>query len=137
MTDAESNTPSKEHDPSIALEPDFDDYGLHEEENATTVIRIDHDGNMFERIGTIEPVSTGIVLKEHTRLTDDVADDITETYTPVQFISTRTDEFEGRVEEAIFDFVYAGTVSKQLAEQLSAELAESISNQYSDFSPNH
>ncbi len=128
MTDDNSNTPAGEHEPSINTQPNYDDYGLHEQESATAVIRIDHDTSLFERIGKIESVSSGVVLKEHTRLTDDIADDITEAYTPIQFISARTDGFESRVEEAIFEFVYDGKVSEELAERLAETLAETFSD---------
>ena len=134
MTDDSSNTPAGEHDPSIEMKIDYDDYGLHEQEDATTVIRIDHDTHIFERVGKIESVSSGVVLKEHTRLTDDIADDITEAYTPIQFISARTDGFESRVEEAIFEFVYDGKVSEELAERLAETLAETFSNLFDGLS---
>jgi hypothetical protein len=128
MTDQNSTTPAGEHDPSIEFQPDYDDYGLHEQESATTIIRISHETSLFERVGKIESVSSGVVLKEHTRLTDHIADDITEAYTPIQFISARTDGFESRVEEAIFEFVYDGKVSEELAERLAETLAETFSN---------
>jgi len=73
-------------------------------------------------------------LKEHTRLADNIADDITEAYTPIQFISARTDGFESRVEEAIFEFVYDGEVSEELAEQLGETLAETFSNLFDGLS---
>jgi hypothetical protein len=82
-------------------------------------------------------VPSGVVLKEHTRLTDHIADDITEAYTPIQFISARTKEFESRVQDGIFDFVYAGKAPEGLAEELSAELAEAMSGEYSDGSLHH
>ncbi|CCQ35488.1 uncharacterized protein Nmlp_1279 [Natronomonas moolapensis 8.8.11] len=128
MTDDNSNTPAGEHEPSIEMKIDYDDYGLHEQESATTIIRISHETSLFERVGKIESVSSGIVLKEHTRLTDNVADDITEAYTPIQFISARTDGFESRVEEAIFEFVYDEKVSEELAERLAETLAETFSD---------
>lgn len=134
MTDTD-HTPSEEHDRSIDIQPDYDDYGLHQQENATRIIQIDHDTHIFERVGIITSTSTGVVLKDHTRLADDESGDVAEMYEPIQFVSARTDGFEERLQDAIFDFVYAGSVSQQLAEQLSAELAESISNQYSDSSP--
>jgi hypothetical protein len=130
MTDDNSNTPAGEHDPSINTQPNYDDYGLHQQEDATTVIRIDHDTHIFERVGKIESVSSGVVLKNHTRLVDNIADDITEAYTPIQFISARTDEFESRVEEAIFEFVYDGKVSEELAERLAETLGEEYSSQF-------
>jgi hypothetical protein len=134
MTDDNSNTPAGEHEPSIEMKIDYDDYGLHEQESATTIIRISHETSLFERVGKIESVSSGVVLKEHTRLTDDIADDITEAYTPIQFISARTDGFEGRVEEAIFEFVYDGKVSEELAERLAETLAETFSNLFDGLS---
>lgn len=134
MTDDNSNTPAGEHEPSIEMKIDYDDYGLHEQESATTIIRISHETSLFERVGKIESVSSGVVLKEHTRLTDDIADDITEAYTPIQFISARTDGFESRVEEAIFEFVYDGKVSEELAERLAETLAETFSNLFDGLS---
>ena len=101
MTDDSPNTPAGEHDPSINTQPNYDDYGLHQQEDATTVIRIDHDTHIFERVGKIESVSSGVVLKEHTRLTDEIADDITEAYEHIKFISARTDEFETRLQDTI------------------------------------
>ncbi len=134
MTEERSNTPTGEHDPSIEMKIDYDDYGLHEQEDATTIIRISHETSLFERVGKIESVSSGVVLKEHTRLTDHIADDITEAYTPIQFISARTDGFESRVEEAIFEFVYDGKVSEELAERLAETLAETFSNLFDGLS---
>jgi len=134
MTDDNSNTPAGEHEPSIEMKIDYDDYGLHEQESATTIIRISHETSLFERVGKIESVSSGVVLKEHTRLTDDIADDITEAYTPLQFISARTDGFESRVEDAIFEFVYDGKVSEELAERLAETLAETFSNLFDGLS---
>jgi hypothetical protein len=135
MTDSNSNTPAGEHDPCIEIQIDYDDYGLHEQESATTIIRIDHDTSVFERIGKIESEPTGVVLKEHTRLTDDVANDMTEAYTPIQFISAHTDEFETRLRKAIFDFAYAGKVPEELGEQLAETLTEDFSQHYNEFSP--
>jgi hypothetical protein len=43
------------------IEIDYDDYGLHEQDSATTIIRIDHDTSLFEQIGKIESVSSGVV----------------------------------------------------------------------------
>jgi hypothetical protein len=60
----------------------YDDYGLFQQESATMIIRIEHDTSLFERVRKVESISTGVILREHTRLTDDVADDITEAYTP-------------------------------------------------------
>jgi hypothetical protein len=134
MTDDNPTTPDREHDPSINTQPNYDDYGLHQQEDATTVIRIDHDTHIFERVGRVESVSSGVVLKEHTRLADNIADDITEAYTPIQFISARTDGFESRVEEAIFEFVYDGKVSEELAERLAETLAETFSNLFDGLS---
>lgn len=134
MTDDNSNTPAGEHEPSIEMKIDYDDYGLHEQESATTIIRISHETSLFERVGKIESVSSGVVLKEHTRLTDDITDDITEAYTSIRFISARTDGFESRVEEAIFDFVYDGKVSEELAERLAETLVETFSNLFDGLS---
>jgi len=136
MTDNEPNPPVKEYDQSIDLQPDYDDYGLREQENATIIIRIDHDSNAFEHIGMVESQPTGVVLKEHSRLTDDVADDTTEAYQPIQFISARSDEFGLRLQDAIFEFVHDGKLSQETAEELADKLTESISNQYSDGSLN-
>lgn len=133
MTDRNSNTPAGEHDPCIEIEIDYDDYGLHRQESATTIIRIDHDSSVFERIGKIESVSSGVVLKQHIRLTDDIADDITEAYEPIKFISARTDEFDTRLQDTIFDFVYAGKAPEELAEELAGKLAEDFSDQFSNF----
>lgn len=127
MTYENSDTPAVEHDPCIETEIDYDDYGLHEQESATTIIRIDHDTSLFERIGKIESVPSGVVLKQHIRLTDDIADDITEAYEPTEFVSARSDEFENRLQETIFDFVYVGKVSEELAEELSGDLADNFS----------
>ena len=88
----------------IEIKIDYDDYGLHKQESATTIIRIDHDSSVFERIGKIESVSPGIVLKQHIRLIDDIADDITEAYEHIKFISARTDEFETRLQDTLFPF---------------------------------
>jgi hypothetical protein len=134
MIDDNSNTPAGEHEPSIEMKIDYNDYGLHEQESATTIIRISHETSLFERVGKIESVSSGVVLKEHTRLTDSIADDITEAYTPMQFILARTDGFESRVEEAVFEFVYAGKVSEELAERLGETLAETFSNLFDGLS---
>lgn len=71
------------------------------------------------------------MLKEHTRLQDEVVGDTAEVYQPIQFISP-TDEFEERLRDAILDPVYDRHVSKEVAERLSAELAEAMSNQYND-----
>ena len=59
MTDTESNTPSEGHDQSIALKPDFDNYGLQQKGSSTVIIRIDHDSHIFERVGKVERRSTG------------------------------------------------------------------------------
>lgn len=85
----------------IEIKIDYHDYGLHKQESATTIIRIDHDSSVFERIEKIESVSPGIVLKQHIRLIDDIADDITEAYEHIKFISARTDEFETRLQDTI------------------------------------
>jgi hypothetical protein len=127
MTDADSNTPFEEHDQSIALEPDFDEYGLHEQDGSTVIIRIDHDTHIFERVGMIERRLDGVVLKQHTRLTDEISGDTAEVYQPIHFVSDRTGEFETQLWKAIFDLVYVGKVSKGCAEELSTELVESIS----------
>jgi hypothetical protein len=63
MTDADQNTPSGEHDPSIEFQPEYDDYGLHEQESVTMIIRISHETSLFERVGKIESVSSGVVLE--------------------------------------------------------------------------
>lgn len=136
MTDAHENTPAGEHG-RIDFKPDYDDYGLHQQEDATTIIRIDHDTSLFERIGKIESVSSGIVVKEHTRLTDNESDDITEAFTPIQFVSIRSDEFEPRLRDVIFDLIYDEKVPQEVAKELSVKLAEAISNQYNNGSPYH
>ena len=127
MTDAESNTPSEEHDPSIALEPDFDNYGLQQQGSSTVIIRIDHDSHIFERVGKVERRSTGVILKQHTRLVDEISGDTAEVYQPMHFVSDRTDEFENQLWKAIFDLVYDGKVGKKCAEELSTEFVGSIS----------
>ena len=128
MTDADQNTLSEEHDPSIALEPDFDEYGLHDKDNTSTVIiRIDHDTHIFERVGLIDSRPSGVVLKEHTKLADEGGSHTVEVYQPVRFVSDRTDEFETQARDAIFDLVYDGKVAKGCAEELSTELVGSIS----------
>lgn len=134
MTDAESSTPFEEHDFSIDPDTDYDVYGLHEKDEATNIIRIDHDTHVFERVGMVECHSTGVVLKEHTKLTDEVSEDAIEVYQPIQFVSSRADNFETRLQDAIFDFIYDGKVSQETAEELSNKLTESMSNQYSDAS---
>lgn len=126
------HTPSEEHDHSITLESDFDDYGLHQQEDATTVIRIDHDTHIFERVGKMECRSTGVVLKKHIRLQDKVVGDIAEAFEPIQFASASSEDFEERLQDAVFDLVYDGKVLEEVARGLSAELVESMSGQYSD-----
>ena len=128
------STPPEGHDPSIEIQPDYDDYGLYQQESETTVIRIDHDTSVFERIVLVESKSTGVVLKEQTRLRDDVVDDAVEAYTPIQFISARADGFSSRLQTALFDLVYAEKVSEEVAEQLSENLAENFSQQFTNFS---
>ena len=126
MTDAESNTPSEEHDPSIALEPDFDEYGLHDTDSSTVIIRIDHDSHIFERVGKVERRSTGVILKQHTRLADEISGDTAEVYQPMHFVSDRTDEFENQLWKAIFELIYEGKVAEEVAEELCTDLAENI-----------
>jgi hypothetical protein len=134
MTDGNSNTPAWEHDPSTEFQPDYDDYGLYEQDTATGIIRIDTESSVFERIGKIESASTGVILKRHTKLADDVAQDSMEVYEPIQFVSARSDEFETRLQNTIFDFVHAGKVSEELAEQLSADFAETLSDNLNETS---
>jgi len=132
MTDAHENTPSKENDHSTTLEPDFDDYGLNQQEDGTRIIRIDHERHFFRRVGTVECHPTGVVLREHTRLTDGGTGDTAEVYQATQFVSARSAEFERRLRDAVFDLVYGGKVPQEKADGLSAELAEAMANQYND-----
>ena len=126
MTDAESNTPSEEHDPSIALEPDFDEYGLHDTDSSTVIIRIDHNKHFFERVALIDPRPSGVVLKEHTRLADESGNHTAEVYQPIRYIPFKMDEFGSLLREAVFDTIYEGKVDEGVAKELSAELAEDI-----------
>jgi hypothetical protein len=127
MTDAESSTPSEGHDPSIALEPDFDEYGLHDKDNTSTVIiRIDHDTHTFQRVGLVERRSAGVILKQHTRLSDEISGDTAEVYQPIQYVHAQTDEYEDYLQEAIFELIYDGKVAEEVAEGLSTDLAENI-----------
>ena len=137
MTDAHENTPSKENDHSTTIEPDFDEYGLNQQEDGTRIIRIDHERHFFRRVGTIECRSTGVVLEEHRRLQDERTGDTAEVYQATQFVSARSDEFGRRLRDAVFDLVYDGKVPHRKAEGLSADLAEAISNQYSNRSSHH
>ena len=113
MTDAHENTPSKENDHSTTLEPDFDGYGLNQQEDGTRIIRIDHERHFFRRIGTIECRSIGVVLKEHRRLQDEGTGDIAEVYQAIQFVSARSAEFGRRLRDAVFDLVYDGKSSSR------------------------
>ena len=108
MTDTHENTPSEENDHSTTLEPDFDDYGLNQQDDSTRIIRIDHERYFFWRVGTIECHSTGVVLRERTRLTDEGTGDTAEVYRTTQFVSARSAEFERRPRDAVFDLVYDG-----------------------------
>ncbi|ERG98797.1 MAG: hypothetical protein J07HQX50_02844 [Haloquadratum sp. J07HQX50] len=63
MTDAHDDTPSRGHNPSINFQPGYDD-GLHEQKAATTILRIDHDTSLFERIGKVESKSMGVILNK-------------------------------------------------------------------------
>ena len=127
MTDPDSNTPSEEHDSSIALEPDFDEYGLHDKDSSTVIIRIDHETHIFERVGMIERRLNGVLLKQHTRLVDEISGDKIEVYQPIRFVSDRTDEFENQLWRALFDLVYDGKILKGLAEEICTELVGSLS----------
>ena len=75
----------------------------------------------------VERRSTGGILKQHTRLADEVSGDIAEVYQPMHFVSDRTDEFETQLWKAIFELIYEGKVAEEVAEELCTELAESIS----------
>lgn len=83
-------------------------------------------------MGKVECRSTGVVLKEHTRLTDESTGDIAEVYQPIQFVSASSDGFEERLQDAVFDLIYDGKVSEKMAEGLSVELSEIMLHQYSD-----
>lgn len=127
MTDADSNTPFEEHDYSIDFDTNYDGYGLHERDGSTVVIRIDNDTHVFERVGMIERRSSGVVLKEHAKLTDEVSGDAIETYQPIRFVSNRTAEFETQLQDAILSLIYDGEVAEGVAKELCAELAENLS----------
>ena len=68
----------------------------------------------------------GVILKQHTRVADEVSGNTAEVYQPIHFVSDRTDKFETQPRKTLFDLVYDDKVSKECAEDLSTKLVKSI-----------
>jgi hypothetical protein len=132
MTNDNSDTPFEENDPSFTMEINYDNYGLHQQENSITVIKIDEDIGVFERVGLIELRLTGVELKEHLRLTDNLSDDTVETYQPIAYLSIYTDGFRTRLQDAIFELVYDGEIPEESAKALGRDLAHDVSMQLTE-----
>ena len=127
MTDAHESTPSEEHDPSIEINPDYDEYGLQSIDDGTAILRLDRDKHLFERIGLIKHKQAGIVLKQYIETT---GIDGESSFSTVESISAGRDEFESRLRDGVIELIYEGRVDEGQAKSLADHLAESISEQY-------
>ena len=125
MTDADKNTPSKEHG-RIAFQPDYDKYGVATPDNGTVVLRIDSDKHLFERVASIHHRQSKVVLKEYVDC-EDLDDE--GSFETVESISVGRDGSESRLRDAIVDLIHGGKVSKQQAEALADDLAGSFIEQ--------
>jgi hypothetical protein len=137
MSDNEPPTASEEPDFGSSLEPDFDKYGTRKGDSSIGVLRIDEAKSMFERVGTVDPRPTGVVLKETTELSDKTPENTAEasfkdSHTveidrPIRFVSNEVDGFETRARNAIFDLIYDEKLPKEAAANLAAELTDDVS----------
>lgn len=129
MTNDNSDTPSEENDLSYTMEISYDSYGIHQQENSITIVKIDKNIGVFEKVGLLELRLAGVVLKEHLRLTDNLSGEGTECYDPKSYLSSYTDGFRTRLEDAIFELVYAGEIPEESAKSFSKSLADDVSTE--------
>lgn len=122
MTDAHKNTPSEEHG-RIDLQPEYDRYGIYLRDESTVILRIDSDKHLFERVGLVSRRQTEVVLKQYVDGEDLGDEGSLET---VESISVERDEFESRLRDGIVELIYDGEVSRDQAEGLADDLAESL-----------
>jgi hypothetical protein len=125
MTDAHEDTPTEEHE-RIAFQPDYDKYGVATSEDGTVILRIDSDKYLFERVGLVSRRQTEVALKRHVD-GENLRD--AGSFETVKSISAGREMFESRLRDVIVDLIYDGEVSRDQAETLAGDLAESISEQ--------
>jgi hypothetical protein len=125
MTDADKNTPSKEHG-RIAFQPNYDKYGVAAPDNGTVILRIDSDKHLFERAASIHHRQSKVVLKEYVD-GEDLDDE--GPFETVESVPTKRDRFESRLRDAIVDLIHDGEVSRDQAEALADDLAGSFTEQ--------
>jgi len=75
----------------------------------------------------VERRSAGVILKQHTKLVDEISGDKAKVCQPMHFVSDRTDEFETQLWKGFIELIYEGKVAEEVAEELCTELVESIS----------
>lgn len=125
MTDADKNTPSKEHG-RIVFQPDYDKYGVATPDDGTVILRIDSDKHLFERVASIHHRQSKVILKEYVD-GEGLGDE--GSFETVESISVGRDDSESRLRDGIVELIHDGKVPKQQAEALADDLAGSFTEQ--------